>query len=126
MTTHADEQRSDEAVNCLPALAWAFLAIALVPHALALVGLDILAVIASTICFPASMGPLALVHAHLLVSRLGYTSHMAWISALLLSTTWSALVCWFWRKNRITALAVGASLFLLSVSWIWFTLIPLA
>ncbi len=126
MTANVDEQLSDEAVKFLPTLAWVFLAIAFVPHALALVGLDILAVMASSICFAASMGPLALLHAYLLAGRLGFTSHMAWISALLLATIWSAIVCWFWQKNRTITVAIGASCFLLSATWIWLALVPLA
>jgi hypothetical protein len=77
MAAKVNEHYSNEAVECLPALAWLFLAVAFVPHALALVGLDILAVMASIICFPASMGPLALAHAFLLASRLGFTDNLS-------------------------------------------------
>jgi hypothetical protein len=97
-----DKPLSNGAVECLPTLAWVFLAIAFIPHTLALVGLDMSAVIASIICFPLSMGPFAVAHAYLLVSRLGFTSHMAWISALLFSIIWSVLVCWFRGRSRAT------------------------
>ena len=122
MMVNIDEHLADESVESLPPLAWLFLALAFVPHLLALVGVDGLAMMASTVCFPASMGPLAFAHTYLLASRLGYNSHMAWISALLFSTIWSLLVCWFWRKNRVVALAIGAFCFIVSTSWIWLTL----
>ena len=119
-----DEQLSEEKVECLPRLAWLFLAVAFAPHLLSLAGLDPLAKIASFICFPASMGPFAVAHAYILVSRLGFTSHMAWISALTFSLTWFVLVSWLWRKNRTVTSAIGATCFLVSAGWIWLILVP--
>ena len=121
-----DEHLADESVDSLPPLAWLFLAAAFVPHLLALAGLNGLVMMASAICFPTSMGPLAVPHTYLLASRLGFTSHMAWISALLFSMTWFVLLGWFWGKNRATALAIGATCFIISAGWIWLVLAPLA
>ena len=125
MLAKVGERLSDDAVEGLPTLAWLFLAVAFAPHLLAVAGADTMATIVSTFCFPASMGPLALAHAHILVSRLGFTSHMAWISALLFSTLWSVLLYWFWGKSRAVAFAIGATCFVGTAGCIWLILLPL-
>jgi hypothetical protein len=121
-----DQPLPEEAVESLPTLAWLFMGIAFVPHVLALVGQDVLALIASSICFPVSMGPFALAHATILVSRLGFTSHMAWISALIFSLTWFVLVYWFWKKSRAITVAVGAFSIVISAGWSPLLLLPQA
>lgn len=120
------EQVTEDDFECLPRLAWLFLLVAFVPHLLALVGSNIAAMIASYICFPASMGPFALAHAFILVNRLGFTTHMAWISALIFSLIWFALLCWSWRKNRTITMAIGTFSFIVSIGWIWLFIVPLA
>jgi len=105
------EQVTEDDFEWLPHLAGLFLLIAFVPHLLELIGLNIAAMLASYICFPVSMGPFALAHASILVNRMGFTSHMSWISALVFTLIWFALLCWTWRKNRTITMAIGAPLF---------------
>jgi hypothetical protein len=117
---------SEEEAECLPRFVWLFLAVAFVPHLLAIVGLDLMAMIASFICFPATMGPFALAHVYILVNRLGFISQMAWISALLFSLIWFALICWLWRKDKTVTLGICAFCFIISSGWIWLRILPLA
>ncbi len=117
---------SEEEAECLPRLAWLFLGVAFVPHLLALVGLNLMAMIASFICFPASMGPFALAHVTILVNRLGFISQIAWISALLFSLILFALFCWSWRKDKTVTLGICACCFIISSGWIWLRILPLA
>jgi hypothetical protein len=120
------DQHSEEKFECLPPLAWLFLAVAIAPHLLKLAGQEYMASIASCACFPVTMGPFALVHTYLLVNRLGFLSHMAWISALLFSMTWFALLCWSWRKNRTITIAIYTLFIIVTLEWIWTGILPLA
>jgi hypothetical protein len=108
----------------LPDIAWALLLLAFVPHVLALMGFNPLAMIASCGCFPASMGPFAVAHIFLLVDRLGFTSHMAWISAVSFSLLWSAILCYGWRKNRNITMVVAVAGFTVSALWAWLVIRP--
>jgi hypothetical protein len=119
-----DEQLSEEGFERLPPLVWLFLAIAIVPHLLVLAGQELIASILSCTCFPITMGPFALAHTYLLVNRLGFLSHMAWISALLFSMIWFALLSWLWRKNRTITLAICSFCFIVSMEWIWVGILP--
>ena len=121
-----DEQLSEEKFECLSPLAWIFFAVAIVPHLLMFAGQEFLASIASCACFPFTMGPLSLAHTYLLVNRLGFMSHMAWLSALLFSMIWFALLCWSWRKNRTITVAFSTLFFIVSAEWIWVGILPLA
>ena len=121
-----NEQLSEEEFEGLPPLVWLFLAVAIAPHLLMLAGQDFIASIASCTCFPVTMGPFALAHTYLLVNRLGFLSHMAWISALLFSLIWFALLCWSWRKSRTITMAICTICFIFSVEWIWIGLMPQA
>jgi hypothetical protein len=87
-------------------------------------GFNPLAMIASCGCFPASMGPFAIAHIFLLVDRLGFTSHMAWISAVTFSLLWSAILCCGWRKNRNITLGVAVAGFTVSAVWAWLVIRP--
>ena len=121
-----NEQLSEEEFEGLPPLAWLFLAVAIAPHLLMLAGQELMASIASCACFPVTMGPLAMAHTYLLVNRLGFLSHMAWISALLFSMTWFTLLYWSWRKNRTITLAICSLCFIVSAEWIWIGIMPQA
>ena len=121
-----NQQVSEEECPCLPEFAWGLLVVAFIPHALALMGLNPLAMLASCGCFPASMGPFALAHALMLVKGLGFTSHMSWISAVSFSMIWSAILCCAWRKNRKNTLAVGGSFSIVSAILVWLILAPLS
>ena len=114
-----NEKIVEKETECLPAMAWVFMAVAVVPHLLAQVGLDVLAKAAALICFPLSMGPFALAHGTILINRLGFTTHMAYISALLFALIWFAIFCSIWRRNRTVTTAVCAVCFLFSATWIW-------
>lgn len=117
-------QLSQEEFATLPPLAWLFLAIALLPHLLTLAGQEFMASILSCTCFPVTMGPFALAHAYLLVNRLGFLSHMAWMSALLFTLIWFVFLAWLWRKNRAVALAISSLCFIISAEWIWIGILP--
>ena len=119
-----DEQLSEEKFATLPPITWLFLAVAIAPHLLMLAGQELAASIASCACFPVTMGPFSLAHTYLLVNRLGFLSHMAWLSALLFSMIWFALLYWGWRKNRAIAIALCAFCFIVSAEWIWIGIIP--
>jgi hypothetical protein len=121
---NSDERRSEEDFISLPPLAWLFLAVAIVPHLLTLAGQESVASILSCTCFPVTMGPFAIAHTYLLVDRLGFLSHMAWISALLFSTIWFALLSWMWRKSRTIALAVCSLCYIAAAEWIWIGILP--
>ena len=123
---HINNQVPEEEFEYLPDFVWFFLLVAFVPHLLALVGSNMAAMIASCACFPASMGPFAPAHVFLLVNRLGFTSHMAWISALTFSLIWSAILCCAWRKNKNITMAVGASFSIISAILVWLLLAPLS
>ena len=77
-----NEKVPEEEFEYLPDLTWVLLLVAFVPHLLALIGSNTLARITSCACFPASMGPFSVAHTYILINRLGFTSHMSWISAL--------------------------------------------
>jgi hypothetical protein len=119
-----DEQFSEEEIKCLPPVAWLFLALAIVPHLLMLAGQELMASIASRSCFPFTMGPFSLAHTYLLVHRLGFTSHMGWISALIFSMIWFGFLSWLWRKNRTVTLAICSLSFIISAEWIWLSIMP--
>lgn len=121
-----NKQVSEEEYTYLPDLAWVLLVVAFIPHLLALIGLNPLAMLASCGCFPASMGPFALAHVFMLVNRLGFTSHMSWISAVSFSLIWSAILCCAWRKNKNITMAVGASFSIISAILVWLLLAPLS
>ena len=121
-----NRQDSEEEIEVLPDLAWFLLLVAFVPHLLALIGSGALALIASCGWFPASMGPFSLAHAYLIVNRLGYTSHMSWISALSFSLIWSAFLYFSWQKHRTTTLVIGAFSFIVSAVWLWLLIAPLS
>ena len=95
-----DNRVYDGECACLPDIAWLLVIVALVPHLLGLVGTAATAAIASCACFPASMGPFAVVHTYLLIGRLGYTSHMSWISAISFSLLWSAFLVLFMAEKQ--------------------------
>jgi hypothetical protein len=119
-----DKQFSEEKFEGLPPIAWLFMAVAIMPHLLMLAGQEIIAAIASCTCFPVTMGPFSLAHTYLLVNRLGFISHMAWLSALLFSMIWFAILYWGWRKNRALTMALCAFCFIASAEWIWIGIIP--
>jgi hypothetical protein len=112
-------QVSDQEVEYLPDIAWLLLLVALLPHLIALIGTAALAMLSSCACFPISMGPFAIAHTYLLVNRLGFTSHMSWISAISFSLIWSAFLCCSWRKNRTVTMVIGVFCFIISAGWIW-------
>ena len=115
----------DMAESLSPA-AWLFLAIAVLPQVLVLAGRELTASIFSCMCFPVVMGPFALVHTLLLVNRLGFVSNMAWISAILFSMIWFALLSWLWRKNKTVTLAICSLSFIVSAELIWIVIMPQA
>lgn len=121
-----NEPASEQEIQCLSPLAWLFFAGALLPHVLVLAGQEVMAFGASAIFFPLTMGPFAVVHMVLLVNRLGFLSHMAWISALIFSMIWFALVCWSWRKDRTLTIGLWCLCFIVSCGWIWQRIIPAA
>jgi hypothetical protein len=112
----------DEALPCLPDPAWALLVVALVPHLLALVSSTAIGTIAACACFPASMGLFAPLHAGLIAGRLGFTSNMAWILAVLFTLTWSAGLCWLSKKNKEIAVATAAFCFIATAVPVWLLL----
>ena len=54
----------EEEVSFLPDIAWLLLLVGFIPHLLALIGLNPLALLASCGCFPVSMGPFAPAHTY--------------------------------------------------------------
>ena len=121
-----NEQLSEEEFQSVPPLVWLFLAVAIAPHLLMLIGQEIMASIASCACFPITMGPFAWAHTYLLVNRLGFLSPMAWLSALLFTLIWFALLRWSWRKSRTITMAICTICFIFSAEWIWIGIIPQA
>ena len=121
-----NKQVSEEEYTYLPDLAWVLLVVAFIPHLLALIGLNPLAMLASCGCFPASMGPFALAHVFMLVNRLGFTSHMSWISAVTFSMIWSAGLCCAWKRNKNITLGVAALCFIGSAIPVWLLISPLS
>jgi hypothetical protein len=121
-----DNRVYDGECACLPDIAWLLVIVALLPHLLGLVGTAATAAIASCACFPASMGPFAVVHAYLLIGRLGYISHMSWISAISFSLLWSAFLCCAWRKSKTVTVGIGVFCFIVSAVWIWQLYAPLS
>jgi hypothetical protein len=119
-----DGQLSENGFDTLPPLVWMFLAIAMIPHVLMLVGQEILAPILSCACFPVTMGPFALAHTYLLVNGLGFLSNMAWISALLFTLIWFAFLAYLWRRNKAITLALCSLCFVISAEWIWAGILP--
>ena len=119
-----DEQLSEERFDTLPPLVWLFLAIAVLPHVLTLIGQELIASIFSCACFPVTMGPFSLAHTYLLVNRLGFLSNMAWMSALLFTLIWFAFLAYLWRRNRAVTLAICSLCFVISAEWIWVGILP--
>lgn len=115
------EETSQEDWECLPSCAWLFLAIAFVPILTALSGQAFLTKLALSICFPVSMGPFAFIHLYIVESRLGFDSHMVWISALLFSMAWFPLFRWLLSKDKIkTILLCAFCVFVFAGSvWLW-------
>jgi hypothetical protein len=117
---------TEEEWPCLPELARVLLVVAIIPHVLALVGFTPLAKLVSCACFPASMGPFALAHAFILANRLGFTSHMVWISAVTFSLIWSAGLCCAWQRNKNVTMGVAALIFITTAVPVRFLLAPLS
>lgn len=116
---NVSEKVSQEEWECLPICAWLFLAVAFVPHMIAMAGQDLLTKVASAICFPIGMGPFAFVHSYIVDNRLGFDSHMAWISALLFSMVWFPIFRWSLSKDKTKTIAICALCFVVSAGWIW-------
>jgi hypothetical protein len=121
---HSNEHVYDEECPCLPPLAWGFLAVAILPQVLMLAGQESVASVLACGCFPVTMGPFAVPHAILLVDHLDFVSHMAWISALLLSMIWFTFLSWLWRKNRNVTLAICSLCCVIAAEWIWVGILP--
>jgi hypothetical protein len=124
MMQRINRSPSERESPCLAPCTWLFLAVAITPHLLMLLGQESMASMLACVCFPVSMGPLALVHTYLAVNRLGLLSHMAWISALLFSLTWFASLSWLWRRNKTIVLAFCALCLAIVGEWIWVGLLP--
>jgi hypothetical protein len=116
----------EETYPCLPEIAWVLLVVAFIPHVLALMGLNPLVQLASCGCFSASMGPFALAHVFMIIKGLGFTSHMAWISAVTFSLIWSAGLCCAWRRNKNITMGIAALTIVISAIPVWFLLTPLS
>jgi hypothetical protein len=120
----AEKQAYEEEYPCLPPMAWAFLTVAILPQLLLLAGQELLASVLACGCFPVTMGPFAVLHATLLVDHLDLVSHMAWMSALVFSMTWFAILSWLWRKNRTVALATCSLCCVIGAELIWVGVLP--
>jgi hypothetical protein len=121
---NVSEQVSREEWECLPNCAWLFLAVAFVPHLIAMAGQHLLTKLASSICFPVSMGPFAFVHSYIVDNRLGFDSHMAWISALLFSMAWFPIFRWSWSKDKTKTIVLCALCFIVFSGWAWLLILP--
>ncbi|MGD2079410.1 MAG: hypothetical protein PVH18_13585 [Chloroflexota bacterium] len=119
-----DEQSFQRGFNTLRPLVWLFVAIAIMPHLLTLAGQDLMADLLSCTCFPVTMGLLSLVHKYLLVDRFGLLSPMVWMSALLFTLVWLALLTRLWRRNRTVTVAICSLCFVISTEWVWIGILP--
>ena len=92
--------------------------VAIVPHYLAQMGFLDWAQNAAMILFPMTMGPLSILQCCMVVNSLGFTTHMAWLFAMLIALIWSGIILAMWRWKSNLAAAIYLISLIVSVIWI--------
>ena len=100
--------------------------VALVPHVLVLwPDAGFAAMMATYVCFPASMGVLALLHVFLLFNVVTWASPWAWASAIVLTVLWTVSIRRLWRRaGKPGAAAIYLTSFVLFSWLLWAEVMP--